>query len=72
MRLNAGCKIECQHQGDRNTTFYHVSKLVRRKRNQIVAMKNAAGEWMTEESQIKEFIHNGFEEIYMTSLSTAS
>ena len=27
---------------------------------------------MTEESQIKEFIHNGFEEIYMTSLSTAS
>ena len=37
-----------------------------------MAMKNAAGEWMTEESQIKEFIHNGFEEIYMTSLSTAS
>ena len=35
-------------------------------------MKNAAGEWMSEESQIKEFIQNGFEEIYMTSLSTTS
>ena len=35
-------------------------------------MKNAAREWMTEESQIKEFIQNGFEEIHMTSLSTAS
>ena len=56
VRLNAGCKNGCQHHGDRNTAFYRVSKLVRRKRNQIGAMKKAAGEWMSEESQIKEFI----------------
>ena len=30
-------------QGDQNTTFYHVSMLVRRKRNQIMAIKNAVG-----------------------------
>ena len=65
-------RVNWMIQGDRNTAFYHVSTLVRRKRNRIVAMKNAAGEWMSEESQIKEFIRRGFEDVYMTSLSTAS
>ena len=30
-------------QGDRNTAFFHVSTLVRRKRNQIMAIKNSMG-----------------------------
>ena len=30
--------------GDRNTSFYHISMLVRRKRNRISAMKNSVGE----------------------------
>ena len=33
-------------QGDRNTSFYHVSTLVKRKRNQIMAIKDACGEWI--------------------------
>lgn len=32
--------------GDQNTTFYHVSTLVKRKRNQILAIKNSVGEWI--------------------------
>ena len=47
-------------QGDRNTTFFHVSTLVRRKRNQIMAIKNSVGDWIYEESDIKEFIRSGF------------
>ena len=65
-------RVNWMIQGDCNTAFHHVSTLVRRKRNRIVAMKNAIREWMNEESQIKEFIRRGFEEVYTTSLSTAS
>ena len=37
-----------------------------------MAMKNYVGEWMNEERDIQEFIRNGFNKIYMTSLSSAS
>ena len=33
-------------QEDQNTTFYHVSTLVRTKRNQILAIKNSVREWI--------------------------
>ena len=54
-------------QGDQNTTFYHVSTLVRRKRNQIITIKNAVGDWIFEEGDIKDFIRSGFNGIYSTS-----
>ena len=37
-------RINWMVQGDRNTAFFHVSTLVRRKRNQILAIKNGVGE----------------------------
>ena len=48
--------------------FYHVSTLIRRKRNQILVIKNTMGEWLNVEEDIKNFIRSGFEEIYSTSL----
>ena len=30
--------------GDRNTSFYHISTLVRRSRNRILSIKNSVGE----------------------------
>ena len=59
-------------QGDCNTAFFHVSTLVRRKRNQIMAIKNSVGDWIHEESDIKEFIRSGFNGIYSTSHETVS
>jgi len=49
-------RVNWMIQYDRNMAFYHVSTLVRRKRNQIMAMKNDEGEWMNEERNIQEFI----------------
>lgn len=43
-------------QGDRNIAFYCISTLVRRKRNQIMVIKDAVREWIYEENAIKEFI----------------
>ena len=59
-------------QGDRNTTFYHVSTMVRRKKNQIMAIKDSVEEWIYDEDSIKEFIRSDFNEVYTSSLSSVS
>ena len=65
-------RVNWMIQGDRNTAFYHVSTLVRRKRNKILAIKNAVGEWIQQEKAVKEFVKNGYSDIYTTSLSSVS
>lgn len=54
---------------DRNTSFYHVSTLVRRKRNSIKTIMYNEGEWVHDEMAVKEVIRNGFFELYKSSLS---
>ena len=65
-------RVNWMIQGDRNTVFYHILTLVRRKRNQIIAIKNAVEEWIYEENDIKDFIRCRFDGIYSTSLFCAS
>ena len=62
-------RVNWMIQDDRNTSFYHVSTLVRRKRNKIMAIKDAVGDWIHEEDDIKFFIRSGFNKIYLPSLS---
>ena len=52
---------------DRNTSFYHISALARRKRNFITAIKNDAGVWLTEEREVANHFGEGFITIYTTS-----
>ena len=53
--------------GDRNTSFYHVSALARRKRNFITAIMNEVGEWLTEEREVANHFREGFIKIYTTA-----
>ena len=62
-------RVNWMIQGDRNTTFYHVSTLVRRKRNQILAIKNSVGDWINEENGIKEFIRARFMDTFTSSFT---
>lgn len=65
-------RVNWMIKGDRNTTFNHISTLVKRKRNQIIAIKNVVGEWIYEENDIKDFIRSRFDGIYSMSLFCAS
>ena len=65
-------RVNWMIQGDRNTAFYHVSTLVRRKRNQILAIKDLTGEWIHEEMGVREFIRRGFEGVYTSSHLSSS
>ena len=53
--------------GDRNTSFFHVSTLARRKRNMINAIKNDIGDWITEEREVINYFREGFMKLYATS-----
>ena len=59
-------------QGDRNTSFYHLSTLTRRKRNHIASVKDDMGEWITSEREVIEFFQRGFISLYSTSHVAAS
>ena len=58
--------------GDRNTSFYHISALARRKHNSITAIKNEAGVWLTEEREVANHFREGFIKIYTTSQVVAT
>lgn len=58
--------------GDKNTSFYHLSTIVRRKRNRISAMKNSVGDWLYDEREVMNYIRKSFMELYTTSHSQAS
>ena len=52
---------------DRNTSFYHISALTRRKQNQILSVKNRAGDWILEEREVMNYFREGFYNLYTTN-----
>ena len=56
-------------EGDRNTSFYHTSALVQRRRNRITYMKDRACDWIQGEKDIAEFIRNGYVNLFSSSHS---
>ena len=52
---------------DRNTSFYHTSALVRRRRNRILCMKDRMGNWLNRERKIADFIIREFLELFTSS-----
>ena len=51
-------------EGDRNSRFFHLSTIIRRRRNAIDAIKSDNGEWITNKADIKEFIVLKFQELF--------
>ena len=44
---------------DRNTSFYHTSALVRRRRNRISCLKESVGNWIQGEGEIAIILEKG-------------
>ncbi|XP_021721963.1 uncharacterized protein LOC110689485 [Chenopodium quinoa] len=42
--------------GDRNTKYFHLSTIIRRRCNRIDTLQNAAGEWITELNAVKSLV----------------
>ena len=46
--------------GDRNTKFFHISTIVRRRRNSIDAIRGDDSEWIVKVLEIREFVVGKF------------
>ena len=60
-------RINWMVMGDRNTSFYHISTLARRKRNTITMGKNEVGDWLSREREVMTHFREGFIKLYSTT-----
>ena len=64
-------RINWMIQGYRNTTFYHMSTLIRRKHNKILNLKDNQGEWITNIHAVMEFVRSSCITLFSTYLVVA-
>ncbi|BFG33690.1 hypothetical protein CerSpe_199640 [Prunus speciosa] len=57
-------RIKWIQEGDRNTNFFHLSTIIRRRRNKIERLKNEHGEWVEEASGIKALVVRYFSSLF--------
>ena len=50
--------------GDRNSKFFHISSIIRRRKNNIDAIKGDNGEWIVNLSEIREFVVSKFQHLF--------
>ena len=50
--------------GDKNSNFFHLSTIIRRKRNNINAIKNEEGTWIQEANQIRAHFRENFIDLF--------
>lgn len=58
--------------GDRNTRFFHLTTIERRRANKILALKDPLGAWNYEESMIKHILISHFSSLFTTSKLSVS
>lgn len=58
-------KVDWLRDGDRNTTFFHLSTIVRRWKNNILAIKDNDGNWLHDKQRVKEHIVQYFAHLFM-------
>ena len=51
-------------EGDRNTKFFHLSTIIRRRQNSITALKAENGQWVTGSNQIRELFYQHFKNLF--------
>ena len=51
-------------EGDRSTKFFHMSTIIRRRRNHIDAIKSEDGQWITNPNQIRKLFFNSFKNLF--------
>ena len=54
--------------GDRNTSYFHITTVVRRQRNKIRSIMDGSGEWLYDEEKIKDHIQQGFSKLYSSEM----
>lgn len=59
-------RLKWVQSGDRNTTFYHTTALVRRRRNKVASLKLPSGDWCDDQDVLKVCAADHFKALYAT------
>ena len=54
-------------EGDRNTRYFHLSTIIRRRRNFISEIKLDDGSWINSREEIQNYFIDNFKALYQTS-----
>ena len=55
--------------GDRNSRFFHLSTLIRRRRNSIEAIKNDQGSWLRDWEDISKHVCANFQDLFSETVN---
>ena len=62
--MEAEIQRDVLKEGDCKSRFFHLSTIIRRRRNSIDAIKFEAGEWILNKKEIREYLSDKFEELF--------
>ncbi|KAB5524821.1 hypothetical protein DKX38_022570 [Salix brachista] len=54
-------------EGDRNTHFFHLSTIIRRRKNKIKGLQNINGDWVSDMCGMKDIVVNYFHKLFFNS-----
>lgn len=57
-------RLEAIRDGDRNTRYFHLSTLIRRRRNRIETLKDESDNWIQEDTQVKALVFKYWSELF--------
>lgn len=57
-------RVDWIRDGDRNTSFFHLSTIIKQWKNKIVALKDDNGDWISHPEHVKNFVVNYFKNLY--------
>lgn len=57
-------RMEAIRDGDRNTKIFHLSTVIRRKRNRIDMLKNNEGTWVSKVEDVKNMVVDYWKELF--------
>jgi hypothetical protein len=50
--------------GDRNTRYYHIKSIIRRRRNKILMLRNDHNDWVDDEEQLKNMVNSYYQKLF--------
>ncbi|OMO50810.1 reverse transcriptase [Corchorus capsularis] len=57
-------RVQWLQQGEKNTRFFHLSTICRRRRNRITMLRDGNGDWVTEIGPLQELVLSYFRDLY--------
>lgn len=57
-------RVQWLQQGEKNTRFFHLSTICRRRRNRISILRDDDGEWVTENAPLQALVLNYYRGLY--------